>query len=715
MGWLQTQLGERWEPFSDQLLDLIAALEVPVNRVAILQAGDDLIDLLHDTRVEPWAHRLLQRARHHLSPDVTILTEFRGGDLFGAVIPAESTAIDWEDVRKAVLKTLHPSRIFVGYPEGEVEDLTPQDEGAVTPTPPPSDDPNARPTRYFNTLLTAAGDPAELPADRPIRPGETFRLHVEIGPEPLGLDAGQNPFPDRAVEPLLKEQGSIDLTVVAVSRQFTVEPRHQPLTLPAEGATERIAFTLTAGSATSRGTVWVELFYRGFLLQTKRIMAWVVAEGDKAPVKGPMLSAKMIFTTAVRLEPAVVRSLPDRVLTVTVSRDKEDAKLDFRVFDRTRGFEELTLYETEQTAETIDNVVNGVRRVLRRAVVGESRAAGDPRGPGAPGLQYGLNVTDAQLNAWLPRLADVGYALFYTIFPEDGRPPQMPPAGSAIQVDPLDKRMTVPWNLMYQRAFVRSEGKNRLCATYAGEDPGTHVCPDAGNEFVVCPYEFWGYRYSVEQLPGWFVKKRRPFALVDQVSNGRPAVLNVNVNGDFKLWQGHLGALRKKAEIELLKVEQLDELKRAWARTDIDLVYFYCHGGRDPVSGLPSLEITGGPVNGNVFQTFHPSWSHRPLVVLNGCSTGDYTSRSAVSLINDFLDARASGVVGTECPLPEPLAEAYMASLFPRLFSGELLGPAMREVRLELLRTRRNPLGLAYMMYAAHDINLSRSVLRAQS
>ena len=84
--------------------------------------------------------------------------------------------------------------------------------------------------------------------------------------------------------------------------------------------------------------------------------------------------------------------------------------------------------------------------------------------------------------------------------------------------------------------------------------------------------------------------------------------------------------------------------------------------------------------------------------------------RSALGSEPSIRGAGASGVVGTECPVPELFAETYARLLLPRIFRGEALGPAMLGVRRELLRRRKNPLGLIYTLYAANEVSLEQPV-----
>ena len=75
-----------------------------------------------------------------------------------------------------------------------------------------------------------------------------------------------------------------------------------------------------------------------------------------------------------------------------------------------------------------------------------------------------------------------------------------------------------------------------------------------------------------------------------------------------------------------------------------------------------------------------------------------------------FRSLGASGVVGSECTIPEMFAEAYMTELFPHILHGERLGQAMLTVRKKFLMERANPLGLLYSLYASNDLALAHAL-----
>ena len=96
-----------------------------------------------------------------------------------------------------------------------------------------------------------------------------------------------------------------------------------------------------------------------------------------------------------------------------------------------------------------------------------------------------------------------------------------------------------------------------------------------------------------------------------------------------------------------------------------------------------------------------------PLVVLNGCSTGDYDPATLLSFIHRFAALGASGVIGTEIPIHEYLGRAFGEYLIGRLLDGEPVGRVVYDFRQDLLR-RRNLLGLAYVPYCYAGLRLER-------
>jgi hypothetical protein len=328
------------------------------------------------------------------------------------------------------------------------------------------------------------------------------------------------------------------------------------------------------------------------------------------------------------------------------------------------------------------------------------------------------------LNTWLPCLAHVGRSLYRQLLPQNQRlAPQEDPGDKlqarltpdmVIQVNPVLGRVTLPWALLYEREIKYVPNRTRVCEEFAQHAFNCAGCSHVADPYTVCPNAFWGYRYAIEQLPCWTTGEiPHPGPLIQCINNNCPLYLNFNVYPTFQLWQNHIQKLKSVGQVTLIKAEKIADLDNVWSVDNNGkwgLVYFYVHGGLDTELQEPYLALGDGHITSNFLEACNLKWSRKPLVFLNGCATGDYGPESYISLIDDFRQAGACGVVGTECSVPELFAEAYAAALLPQLFRGEQLGKAMLDVRRRFLTDKLNPLGLVYSLYATHEIALARPV-----
>lgn len=564
--------------------------------------------------------------------------------------------------------------------------------------------------RFFNTYFGNPNDRTTIPSSEPLIHGQPYLLFIDISPERKGLDEEPTPFPDQALSQVWNDQETLSLDVVVASKDFSIDAPVKQLTLPYRGASDSIQFTVKPNLFKGRGYIQVELFYRGYLLQSKQVVAVIIPRaGAEIPESlHPAQTARITFTTTDLLTNEQLAILPERVLTVDVELDRRDGSIDFRFLDRTQGNQELAFYDTTLQPTALGEAIAGVRKQLCSTLV--------------DGYLGQVEGSLEQLNTWLPDLADAGHELYRQLLPqnkggllEDDQGERLQAAlkpDAVIQVNPVLGKVTIPWALLYERK-VKPTSQTRVCDRFASHDLDCTNCPLKDDPKIVCPHGFWGYRYSIEQLPCWVSNKHpAPLALVRQIPNNQPLSLSFNVWRDFQLWRDHIPKLEAAGAVNLLIAEEMIELEAVWEEhgAALDLVYFYCHGGVEELRKRPYLELSDERIYSNFLECYESSWRHNPLVFLNGCATGDYGPESYVSLIDDFLNAGASGVVGTECPLMEPFAEHYAIEIFKRLFAGEPLGQAMLAVRRELLQQHLNPLGLAYSLYAAHEIALARPI-----
>lgn len=560
--------------------------------------------------------------------------------------------------------------------------------------------------RYFNTYFTGATNQSLIPPTEPLIHGQAYLLYINISPEPTGIDNSPAPFPEQALTQVWNEQQHLLLDVVVTSKDFSINAHCKKLTLPRAGASDSIHFTVKPNCLEGRGYIQVELFYRGYLLQSKQLAILIIPNAGASIPESlrPPQSSRITFTTTDLLTNSQLAQLPERVLTVDVELDTRDGSIDFRFLDRTEGNKELAFYDTSLQGAALGNAITAIRQQLHQTL--HNGYWGEAQG------------SIEQLNTWLPSLANAGRELYRLLLPQNSDNDQAERLKAAltpdtvIQVNPVLGKVTIPWALLYERK-IQTRKQNPVCARFTDHDLDCTDCPNKNDPKYICPNAFWGYRYSIEQLPCWTSSKHNyPMTLVRQIQNNQPLQLSFNVYRDFQLWRQHLSNLELAAKLNILPAEEMLELENIWSTygQNLDLVYFYCHGGVEEMPKRPYLEISDERIYSNFLECYESTWSHNPLVFLNGCATGDYSPESYVNLIDDFLNAGASGVVGTECPVLENFAEYYATEVFKRLFAGEPMGQAMLAVRRSLLQNNYNPLGLVYSLYAAHEIALARSV-----
>ena len=253
-------------------------------------------------------------------------------------------------------------------------------------------------------------------------------------------------------------------------------------------------------------------------------------------------------------------------------------------------------------------------------------------------------------------------------------------------------------------------------------------CPNReGHVTVICPSGLWGYRHSIglpvslEARDEW--ARTETDADDEPDSGGDPPVFidldgvpqfvaGVSTDPAFTEWAEHEKALRAlRPELGWhfanTRMATLDMLQSA----NPHIVYFYCHGGM--ANGKPFIQV--GPLNdesisSDVLRARHVHWrTPRPLVFINGCRTTAVEPREAHELVSGFVTiARASGVIGTEITIFEPLARAFAESFLRAFVGGSTVGEAVRMARVDLLQ-HANPLGLAYTAYALSSLKLGRS------
>jgi hypothetical protein len=334
------------------------------------------------------------------------------------------------------------------------------------------------------------------------------------------------------------------------------------------------------------------------------------------------------------------------------------------------------------------------------------------------------------LVADLHRLAVAGREAHVAAFPDADRRESLRErlARSAVGGTPAtiqvartaNSRVAVPWQLLYEFPVPDRQADAKICPGLADlgadpyrircryeDDPGHH-----GPRGVVCPFGFWGIAYLLE-VPPW----SRGVDLAERTGADAPATVVAAVNRAAvgAAWSGHRAALDSICRPPEALVATSTAAVRDAAAAGVDLLYFLCHGRREAHwSGGPdriSLEL--GPADRLTPQAV-ADWAElaprvrwrtrRPLVVLNGCHTGEVLPPTLTEFVSAFVGSLgAAGVLTTEVAMESTLACHAVELLLAHLWGGDGVGVALWRTRRQLL-ARGNVMGLAYSAYC--DVNL---------
>ena len=230
-------------------------------------------------------------------------------------------------------------------------------------------------------------------------------------------------------------------------------------------------------------------------------------------------------------------------------------------------------------------------------------------------------------------------------------------------------------------------------------------CPSYDQDTIICPSGFWGFRHYLGMpLTGPNCVEPQPQITYDQAPH-----LSVGVSLELREFAVHERALRGLRKDLVWQCEaSAAAIFQMMREGQSHVVYFYCHGG--VIRDMPYLEVgrTDVITPSSLFRK-HICWQDpRPLVFLNGCHTTALDPEQVMDLVTEFVEiGQATGVIGTEITIFEPLARAFAEDCLGRFLAGQPIGQAIRGARLGLLKSC-NPLGLAYDPFVLATVSLTK-------
>lgn len=547
---------------------------------------------------------------------------------------------------------------------------------------------------------------------RALRPRTTCLFWVEIGEllaDSIGGGIVPAPVPEDAelevavfgIDFNVRPRQALGRLLLTPAGAKVLDPAHDHAELPRRD--RRLYFPVEAPARGGTARLRCSLYYDGTLVQSLLVEASV----GRLSVARRRQRAHVDFALARRLDPGQLRGVGgDRLSLMLNHADGTDT-----VFVHGPWREPLS---APLDPLELEDHVTRAREALRLVSWGT-------KDEWSEGLEIRYPTADrTRLAEDLFALARAGQTVFGVLVDRlveraERRDALALIAGhERIQVAIKDSpRLVVPAALLYDRWFDDQKDVTLCTAFLAALDAGEPLadsacfrgeCPSRAERQVVCPSGFWGFRHALS-LPVSSPVDASPAIPVATV----PELL-VGVTTDARLVQRvtHLAAVQAlRKPVEWRYTESRDELLDLLGSETPDVVYLYCHGGLSD-DGRPYLRV-GGTADAAIVRSSLDQvvWQRPgPLVFVNGCHTTAVRPEQAVELVSAFLAAYASGVVGTEITVTEPLAAPFAEAFLRRFLAGEELADAMRGARLDLL-AQGNPLGLVYIPFAPGRLRLT--------
>lgn len=569
--------------------------------------------------------------------------------------------------------------------------------------------------RYLNAGFFTINDEYVEPEQPLSLDNAPYRLVVNIG-EFWGPGTAVSPFPSLPDE-LYNEDNVLILDVIARTQDegLQIGWPQQTLAVPKEGDSQPVLFDLEI-SRDGRFTIDIDVVYHGHLLQSRRTEFEVLehTSEDLPPSAWPVQDGYITFTRTTHLtcEALAPLAAAPRRLTILAKRDPSHQNIRICIYDNSG--ESLALLTSDLNDASLTTPLNGLRGRLLATMKAYTGFIGG---------------NEAKLATHLAQLANAGYAFYRALLPglhdvqgltEQGQRVQAAlPPGAVIQIAPLSAQVSVPWEMVYQRQIHSRDVT--LCPTFRTHGPELADCAHHNDPYVVCPQAFWGYRYIIEQLP-CRVDRHGPLTgtLPLSIPNSRPLHLTAvtyDTGSSFAHHWLNLRGLATETQLYLRQVTTWDEAKTFFANreTAVNVLYFYTHGGKNDM-GQPYLHIADDSIiTLNDFYAWNANWERQqPLVVLNACESADYSPDDFENLIHFFNERGAAGILGTQCPVTEKLADALILPFFARFLRQMPAGEALFAARRELLFDHLDPRGLAYSLFAAAEVKLAQPTIESE-
>jgi hypothetical protein len=549
--------------------------------------------------------------------------------------------------------------------------------------------------------------------------GRSYYLRLYIG-TPSKKSNVMEPviIPEKELWHFYSDKG-LQLQVVLFSSDFKIIESIKKLKLPEPPQeTLILKFKVIAPQKIGRAKIRVCIYFKQNLLQSLIVTAAISKKPRKLLTLGNQ--ANIEFTLSQSLTD--IHRFKERTLNL-LTNENDNGTHTFNVYGS--GIKTQFFLTEGEMRSAINNARQELQKICstfnKKGKIKKYRFPRDNKG------------NEKEFIEDIKNLAFVGHILFHNIitqkdetFKSSLRQALAQPAAIQISVTKSAKYV-FPWALVYDKKLLVQDD-NEVCPVFLehlreGGDPGflkdnmcsDIPCPHQDNMNIICPWGFWGFKHIIEQPLSTYKKKAK-----DKDENQDQKVdleMNIKVHDRISLLMAVSENLNDlvthKKEIEGIKgvvstvCSLLEKIQKELKRSDLHIIYFYCHGGRSA-----SLMWLGVGKNQKLYPTHLSNlevlWQDtHPLVFINGCETVSYTPDDLLTFNRTLAYCKAAGVIGTEIVIPEILARHFAKGFFKDFFLGEKLGNVIKKQRLRLLE-HYNPLGLVYTPYCSADLCIQK-------
>jgi hypothetical protein len=300
------------------------------------------------------------------------------------------------------------------------------------------------------------------------------------------------------------------------------------------------------------------------------------------------------------------------------------------------------------------------------------------------------------------RLARAGQALFDLVFDRDeaedlARDLRMTTRQGECVFTVNAPHFHLPWGMLYTHP-----------------DPNTPLDADG---FNFDPRGFWGYQHIVEQFTNDHpvIDQLRP--VVGKLGFGvalHPGIASSCLTGHQKF------VAANESRLNYAEWTTRRQVEAALSASPFEnrIVYFLCHAEgagsvEHPSLRPPALELADAVIEATDIRNWIQKrlQTDQPLVFLNACRAGQLGTLvyRNYTFATQFLERGAACVIGPQTEVPAVFAGEYGRRFFEELLSNnnppKQVGPAMRDLA-RFFWEKRNPLGLAYSLYAGADCHI---------